>query len=183
MYNVESYITDCLESIISTTENIEIICINDGSTDNSLIILKDYQKKDKRIRIYSQTNQGLSSARNKGIELSKSEYLMFIDADDTIINKGISRIINFNQNKDFDLIIFNHCKNKSLVETKPIKLISTNKKEIFEGVLSGEISTSVCYALIKKDILINESISFPVEKTIDINESLFSVTSATVSFK
>lgn len=119
---------------------------------------------DERIRIISQTNQGLSSARNNGIEQAKSEYLMFVDADDTIINKGISKIINFNKNNNFDLIIFNHSRNNLTIDTNPIKLLSANKTEIFEGVLSGEISTSVCYALIKKEILIKEAVFFPLNK-------------------
>lgn len=89
---------------------------------------------------------------------------MFVDADDTIINKGICKIINFERNNNFDLIIFKNSKNNLTIDKNPIKLLSTNKTEIFEGILSGEISTSVCYALIKKEILIKESISFPLNK-------------------
>lgn len=69
VYNVEKYLIDCLECIINQTyANIEIICINDGSTDNSLDVLNEYSKKDCRIKVISQVNQGQSIARNKAID-------------------------------------------------------------------------------------------------------------------
>lgn len=68
IYNVDAYLRDCLESIVSQTlENIEILCINDGSTDGSLAIAQEYAARDPRIRLWSQTNHGLSAARNEGI--------------------------------------------------------------------------------------------------------------------
>ncbi|HNW25236.1 MAG TPA: glycosyltransferase [Candidatus Gastranaerophilaceae bacterium] len=82
-YNTSSYLKQCLESLISQTFNdIEIICVNDGSTDNSLEILNKFAKKDKRIKIISQKNQGLSAARNTGIKAAKGEYIGFVDSDD-----------------------------------------------------------------------------------------------------
>lgn len=68
IYNVENYLTKCLDSLITQSfSNIEIICVNDGSTDNSLQIIKNYKEKDSRIKIISQANNGVSSARNIGI--------------------------------------------------------------------------------------------------------------------
>ena len=85
VYNVEKYLRQCLDSLVNQTlTDIEIICINDGSTDGSLAILEDYASKDKRIRLISQENQGQGVARNKGIELSTGEYLGFVDPDDWI---------------------------------------------------------------------------------------------------
>jgi len=85
VYNAEKYLKECLDSIINQTfEDIEIICINDGSTDNSLNILEDYGKNDSRIRIMSQENNGQGSARNNGLGISKGEYIYFMDADDKI---------------------------------------------------------------------------------------------------
>lgn len=83
VYNVAPYLKDCLESVINQTfTNIEIILINDGSTDDSLAICEQYHAKDPRIKIINQTNQGVAAARNAGIEAAKGTYLTFIDSDD-----------------------------------------------------------------------------------------------------
>ena len=88
-YNVENYIIDCLDSVTKYNSNlIEIICIDDGSTDNTLHILEQYYSKFKNIKIINQQNQGVSQARNKGIEYSNGNYILFIDSDD-IINSDL----------------------------------------------------------------------------------------------
>ena len=85
VYNVERYLPQCLDSIINQTfRDIEIICINDGSTDNSGIILEEYAQKDSRLKVLNQENQGLSVARNNGIAQATGEYISFIDSDDFI---------------------------------------------------------------------------------------------------
>lgn len=85
VYNVERYLTRCLDSLINQTlKDIEIICINDGSTDSSLKILKEYQQKDNRITIIDKENQGQSIARNIGISKSIGEYIGFVDSDDWV---------------------------------------------------------------------------------------------------
>ena len=85
IYNAEIYLAKTLDSIlIQTLRNIEIICVNDGSTDNSQKILEEYSKKDKRIKIIQKENGGQASARNKGIENAKGNFIAFIDSDDLI---------------------------------------------------------------------------------------------------
>ena len=85
VYNVEKYLERCLDSLINQTlTNIEIVCINDGSTDNSGKILDDYAAKDKRIIVINKKNEGQSIARNIGIEKAKGEYLGFVDSDDWV---------------------------------------------------------------------------------------------------
>lgn len=85
IYNVEKYLRECLDSLINQTfKDIEIICINDGSTDSSLSILEDYAQKDNRIILINQENQGQGVARNNGIDISKGEYIAFVDPDDFI---------------------------------------------------------------------------------------------------
>ena len=85
VYNVEKYLKECIDSIINQTlEDIEIICVNDGSTDSSLEILNNFAEQDNRIKVITQSNQGLSAARNTGIKYANGEYISFIDSDDYI---------------------------------------------------------------------------------------------------
>ncbi len=83
VYNVEKYLKECIESILSQTyKNIEIILIDDGSTDNSGKICDEYLKKDSRVKVIHKENGGLSDARNTGIEIASGKYIGFVDSDD-----------------------------------------------------------------------------------------------------
>ena len=83
VYNVENFVKDTLSSVCNQTyKNIEIICVDDGSTDNSLSVLNFYSEKDKRIKVLSQSNSGVSAARNNGIRAAEGEYICFLDSDD-----------------------------------------------------------------------------------------------------
>ena len=108
VYNVEEYLPKCLASIVNQTfKDIEIICVNDGSTDNSLDILRTYAEKDSRIKVINQTNQGLSAARNTGIKAAQGKYLAFVDSDD-YINLNTYEIVNriIKQHPQAELIHF-----------------------------------------------------------------------------
>lgn len=84
-YNVAPYLPQCLDSLVNQTyRDIEIICVNDGSKDNSLEILEGYAQKDKRIRIISRENKGISCSRNEALDIAKGEWTMFVDSDDWI---------------------------------------------------------------------------------------------------
>lgn len=94
IYNTESYLNDCLDSVISQTyDNIEVILVDDGSTDNSREIALEYRNMDRRIKYFYKENGGLSSARNKGIEECKGEYLFFLDSDDMLVSNAVSRLV------------------------------------------------------------------------------------------
>lgn len=93
VYNVEKFLRECLNSITSQTlKNFEVICIDDGSTDNSLGILQEYANKDSRFKVISQENQGQGIARNKAIDIASGEYLFFVDPDDFIESKTLASI-------------------------------------------------------------------------------------------
>ena len=94
VFNVKNYIEDCLESVFSQTiSDIEIICIDDGSTDGSLQILEKYSDLGK-IKLIKQENSGVSTARNKGIDIAEGKYLYFMDADDIITSDYIQGLYN-----------------------------------------------------------------------------------------
>lgn len=102
IYNVEKYLGKCLDSVINQDyKNIEIILINDGATDNSLNIAIDYQKKDKRIKVFSQKNQGLSAARNTGLDKAVGDYITFIDSDDYVSKDYVSYMFNLLKKNNF----------------------------------------------------------------------------------
>lgn len=107
VYNVEKYLKQCLDSLINQTlEDIEIICVNDGSTDSSLNILEEYQNKDNRIKIISQENKGVSAARNLGLKNAKGEYLLFIDADDWVELNALEELFNYSKKLNSEILFF-----------------------------------------------------------------------------
>lgn len=104
VYNVEKYLRKCLDSLINQTlKDIEIICINDGSTDKSLEILEEYKNRDSRIILLNQENSGQSVARNRGIEIAKGEYLGFVDPDDWVDLDYYEKLYNTASTNDTDI--------------------------------------------------------------------------------
>ena len=107
IYNMDKYLKKCLDSIINQTyKNLEIILIDDGSTDNSKNIIKEYKNKDNRIFSIFQKHLGAPSARNKGIEIATGTYIMFFDSDDELNENGIEILVN--GIKDADIITGNY---------------------------------------------------------------------------
>ncbi len=106
VYNVEEYLKDCLNSVLKQRfTDYEVICINDGSTDNSLQILNEYKLKYPQIKIIDQENKGLSAARNKGIEKATGDYILFLDSDDWLVDNALEMLANAIVDEDF--IVFN----------------------------------------------------------------------------
>jgi glycosyltransferase involved in cell wall biosynthesis len=106
VYNVEKYLEQCLNSVINQTlEYIEIICINDGSTDNSLKILKKYETKDNRINIISKTNEGLGAARKTGLDNASGEFIYFVDSDDCIVKDALKKLYENGINNNSDIVM------------------------------------------------------------------------------
>ena len=157
VYNVEKYLNRCLDSIINQTlKDIEIICVNDGSTDNSLSILKEYASKDKRIKVIDKENDGLGYTRKVGLDNAAGEYILFCDSDDYYAElTAFEKLYNFAIEKNVDVVAFdyyhfslnsnykNHCyflnnfPNKEIFTYKDIKNINI-------------INTSSCIRLYSK---------------------------------
>ena len=108
VYNVEPWLRECLDSIINQTlRDIEIICVNDGSTDGSPGILREYAEKDGRIRIIDQENSGLSEARNAGARAAAGKYLYFMDSDDILVLSALELCSERMEQRSLELLCFN----------------------------------------------------------------------------
>ena len=109
IFNVEKYLPKCLDSITGQDyRNLEIILVNDGSTDNSLSICKVYAQKDSRIKLINQKNTGLSGARNRGIDIAKGEFLAFVDSDDYVELDYISTLYTLISQDQSDISAVKH---------------------------------------------------------------------------
>lgn len=107
-YNVEKYIQRCLKSALNQTmDEIEVIVVNDGSTDNTLQIIEDIAKSNNKIKVINKINEGVSVARNEGINAAKGEYIQFIDGDDWIESTACEKMYNFSQEHKLDIVIAN----------------------------------------------------------------------------
>ena len=107
VYNTEQYLKQCLDSIVNQTlEDIEIICIDDGSDDNSLDILKEYEMNDSRIKVFSQENSGQGNARNRGMHIAEGKYIYFMDSDDFIELNTLKDTFEIAEMKNLDLVMF-----------------------------------------------------------------------------
>ena len=114
VYNVEKYLPKCLESLTNQTlKDIEIICVNDGSMDNSLAILKEFASKDSRIRIIDNRHQGVAKTRNTGIEQATGEYIGFVDSDDFIDIDFFEKLYNSATKSNSDIAIASILKHKN----------------------------------------------------------------------
>lgn len=107
VYNIASYLRDCLDSILQPGNNsIEVIAVNDGSTDSSPDILQEYADKDSRVKVLHKTNGGLASARNYGLLHVSGDYVLFIDSDDIIAPHAMDNLIQVAQEKQADIVSF-----------------------------------------------------------------------------
>lgn len=107
VYNVEKYLEQCLDSVLNqNVSNIEVICVNDGSTDGSRKILEQYKNSDSRIVVIDQENEGLSGARNTGINYAKNGYIMFLDSDDMLCENALSNMVELLSNMKVDVLFF-----------------------------------------------------------------------------
>ncbi len=114
VYQVESYLDDCIKSLINQTyTNIEILLIDDGSTDKSGQICDEYAQKDKRIKVIHQKNKGLSGARNTGLRQTNGEYIAFVDSDDVVAAEYIEVLYNILKEHDAQISICSYIKSEN----------------------------------------------------------------------
>ena len=163
VYNVEDYLKECLESIIKQTyRNLEIILVDDGSTDNSGRICEEYKEKDSRILVIHKKNGGLSSARNEGIKHAKGNLIQFVDSDDYLELDMIELLYNMlkNNNADISICSFYILKNKNVYTDANYSKCLYNKVEgIKELLIDQTIRNHVFTKLFKKVLF--ENVLFP----------------------
>lgn len=178
VYNVEEYICECINSIICQTyKDLEIIIIDDGSTDNSGAICDEFANKDSRIKVFHKANNGVSSTRNTGIELSTGELITFVDSDDTLDCEMYETLVSIIINNNVDIA---HCSYKRIdgSEIKKIgdsgKLIVQDRTEGLECLISGRLFVGSMWNKIYKkeliknirlreELVINEDVLFNIQ--------------------
>lgn len=184
LYNCEKYISRALISILKQTyKQIEIIVINDGSTDSSLDKAKDIKvkyDKENKIKIYTKENGGLSSARNYAIEKSRGEFLLLMDSDDWLESDAIFKLVDAQLRTNSDIVKMNYVINKSgnkdLYIKNPNKFLNQimklpeNKIEIAKDIINGNITSYTWSMLIRKEIITRE---FYFEKNVHLEDKIF----------
>ncbi len=173
VYNVEKYLADCLESILSQSyQYFEVICINDASTDRSYEILSSYAKQYDKIRIIeNEVNRGLSCSRNRGIEIAKGDYILFVDSDDYIVEEALEILEDVLKEHPVDILNFNYIlKVESEYEKeRKIKKCRIQKKDIapksgqrwfIEGINEDAVITMAWSKVYKRVFLQKCQLSF-----------------------
>lgn len=158
VYNSEDYLATCVESILSQTyEELEIILINDGSTDNSGTICDNFAKRDSRVKVFHQENKGVSNARNRGLDIASGEFITFVDSDDTLECDMYETLINLALKYKADVA---HCGYRKMFFDGTSKavlgtgvLLLQDGIEISKCILKGEYFTgSLCTKLYRREL-------------------------------
>jgi glycosyltransferase involved in cell wall biosynthesis len=172
VYNVEKYLSECLDSVLMQTfRDIEIICVDDGSTDRSPEILSTFAERDKRIIVLSQPNGGPSVARNSGVEKVRGKYILFVDSDDAVCPKLCEKVFTVSEQSNADMTIFffdRTPKEQSDLVERAIRRhpVFTPENQTFKENLVFISSNSMVWArLWKTEYYRGRGLSFPVGLT------------------
>lgn len=165
VYNVENYISKCLDSLLAQTyENIEILLINDGSQDNSRIIIDDYEKKDSRIKVIHKKNEGVSFARNVGMSEATGDYICFVDSDDYVMKDYVKYLLKLIVDEKAEIALTTQMfGNFDLEQTPSPKVQTFTGKEATVKMLLYDIPIGVYSKIFKRDFLEKEGIHFNKE--------------------
>ena len=169
VYNVEKYLSQCLDSVINQTyKNLEIICVDDSSTDNSLEILKEYAQKDTRIKIIkNEKNLGLGLTRNEGVKVAKGEYIHFLDSDDWMNLNAYEKLFDTVKKINFpDVITFSYFSHNQITgKIKKIRLApNKNEQKTFNIYETPEClkywTSSAWVKFLKRTFILENSLKF-----------------------
>lgn len=177
IYNVEQYLKECLDSLVNQTlQDIEIICVNDGSPDNSADVVRKYMQADSRIKLIEQENRGLSGARNAGLKVAKGEYVYFMDSDDWLEHDAMDVCYQKAIRGNVDVVLFDALSFVDGVEkyseeiqndydrSKLLQSYANQAmpaKQLFKQMIqSGAMRASACLNFIRRDLLVKNDLNF-----------------------
>ncbi len=186
VYNVEKYLSECVDSLINQTyNNLEIILVDDGSKDNSGKLCDVFAKKDNRIKVIHKQNEGLGMARNTGLDNATGDYVLFVDSDDYLELDCIGECVDFSLKNNIDILFFGHnnVNNKQVTSIHiPLERKVYKDKEILDDFLpelispskDNGLSMSSCMALFSNKLIKESEWRFVSERNI-ISEDVYSI--------
>lgn len=165
VYNIEKYIGNCIDSLVSQTyENLEIICIDDGSKDKSAEIIREYCKKDSRIVYVYQDNAGVSTARNRGLDIARGKYIMFADGDDYLHYQAVEILYNCIAEKKCGFVFagaYNTEKlNEPMTEITSYKAEKSSAEFLFVWTDGNQLGRAIWGKIYSRECL--DGIKFPI---------------------
>lgn len=167
VYNASEYLEDCVSSILKQTyKNLEVILVDDGSTDDSLKVCKDIQLKDERVKVVHQNNAGPGAARNKGIDESTGEYVAFVDSDDYIDTEMYKTLMDLMQKYQADLVCSSLNDNEEKMDIKVLK----REDALYARLRTHEISDSSCDKLYKRNLFLRYR--YPCDRSLSEDSAL-----------
>ena len=162
VYNVENYIRDMLLSVQNQTfKDFEVVLINDGSPDNSQVIIEEFCRADKRFKCYVQENGGVAAARNNGIMKAQGDYLVFYDPDDFIPSNALEKMYKVASKNNSDMVIGimeEKSLGESLIYMHSQALAKQDKIDIMDVNFTG--AWSLCHKMFKRTLIVDNNIKF-----------------------
>ncbi len=175
VYNTQSWLKECLDSVLrQTMDDFEVICVNDGSTDHSGSILREYAAKDTRFSVVSQSNQGQSAARNTGLKAARGQYIYFLDSDDYIEPDLLETACRELDSKDLDIVFFDtyvfgekgikqeeiDVRNEYYTMSRDYPEVSSGEDLLYGFLENGDFCSSVCRQVVRRELLMGHGLRF-----------------------
>lgn len=164
-YNIENYIDRCLDSIINQSfKDIEIIVVNDGSTDSTLEKINYRVGEDRRIKIIDKNNEGISEARKDGFKQATGEYILFVDGDDYIDKETVKILYSKTIKTNYDIVCFKYIiafENGKMENQIQPQFDLSGEESFLKVLLTNQIKPSICTKFIKRSFILNNNIPFP----------------------
>lgn len=170
VYNVEAYLRKCLDSVVGQTyENLEIIIVDDGATDNSYSICREYADRDSRIVLIHQENGGLSAARNKGLSVATGDYVLFLDSDDWVDIHMVEKLVFLASEHDADAVasgIYRTADENAVVDNSSSKITEFASRDfVYMMTRPAGVFCYACARLMKRSLIPDNP--FPVGKVFE----------------